>query len=82
MFITYIISTNTPWIQILKNNGMASLSMMSAAGASVSTPAVISEMNPTLMEFVPIVTAQQLTVVVTTSLITPIIVKKYSEDKL
>lgn len=56
--------------------------MMSAAGASVSTPAVISEMNPTLMEFVPNVTAQQLTVVVTTSLITPIIVKKYSEDKL
>lgn len=68
--------------KVLKNNGVASLSMMSAAGVSLSTPAVIGAMNPEYMEYTSTATAQVLTVVVITSILTPIIVKRYSKNKL
>ncbi|HBY89918.1 hypothetical protein FEZ33_02970 [Ruoffia tabacinasalis] len=66
----------------MKNNGVASLSKMSAAGASVRTPTVIGAMKPVLMEYVLNATAKLLTVVVVTSLMTPIIVKRYKENNL
>ena len=56
--------------------------MMSAAGVSLSTPAVIGAMNPEYMEYTSTATAQVLTVVVITSILTPIIVKRYSKNKL
>ena len=56
--------------------------MMSAAGVSLITPAVIGSMNPEYMKYAPTATFQVLTVVVVTSILTPIIVKKYSENKL
>ena len=61
--------------KVLKNNGVASLSMMSAACVSLSTPAVIGSMNPEYMEYAPTATAQVLTVMVVTSILIPTLKK-------
>lgn len=62
--------------KILKNDGVVGLSMVSVAGLSASTPAVLAQMNPALEPFVTAATAQILTAVVITSIITPILVKR------
>lgn len=68
--------------KVLKNNGIAPLAMMSAAGVSLGTPAVVGAMSPEYAQYVTSTTAQVLTVVVVTSIVTPIIVKNYSKKYL
>lgn len=71
----------------LKNDGVVSLSMTAVAGLSASTPAVIAQTTPAVEPFVTSATAQVLTVVVITSILSPILVRQqyrkvYGEEAL
>lgn len=61
---------------LLKQDGIAGLSMLSIAGVSVSAPMLLSQTHPELTPYVTSATAQLLTGVVVTSLITSFLVKK------
>lgn len=61
---------------VLKQDGIAGLSMISIAGVSVSAPMLLSQTHPELAPYVTSATAQLLTGVVITSLVTSFLVKK------
>ena len=67
--------------KLLKQDGIAGLSMISIAGVSVSAPMLLSQTHPELAPYVTSATAQLLTGVVVTSLLTSFLVKRlYSKN--
>ncbi len=62
--------------KVLRNDGVAALSMNAVAGVSASFPAVIAAANPEVVPYVSSVTAQIITMSIITSIVTPILVRK------
>ncbi|AEB30902.1 hypothetical protein CAR_c22450 [Carnobacterium sp. 17-4] len=62
--------------KLLKNDGVAALSMNSVAGVSASFPAIIAQANPGLESYVDSATTQIVTLAIITILVTLILVRK------
>lgn len=61
--------------KVLKNDGIAALSMNSVAGVSASFPAIVAQSNPDLAPYVTSATTQIVTVAIITILITPMLTR-------
>lgn len=62
--------------KILKNDGIAGLSMTAFAGVSASFPAIIAASNPSLAPYVTGATTQIVTLAIVTILVTPVLARK------
>lgn len=62
--------------KLLKNDGVAALSMNSVAGVFASFLAIIAQANPGLESYVDSATTQIVTLTIITILVTPILVRK------
>lgn len=62
--------------KILKNDGIAGLSMTASAGVSASFPAIIAASNPSLAPYVTAATTQVVTLAIVTILVTPVLARK------
>lgn len=62
--------------KVLKNDGIAGLSMTASAGVSASFPAIIAASNPSLAPYVTAATTQVVTLAIVTILVTPILARK------
>lgn len=62
--------------KILKNDGIAGLSMTASAGVSASFPAIIAASNPSLAPYVTGATTQIVTLAIVTILVTPVLARK------
>lgn len=58
---------------LLRNDGIIGLSMVTIAGVSASTPAILAQNNPAIAPYVESAVAQILTGVMITSVVTPIL---------
>lgn len=61
---------------ILKNDGVAALSMNAVAGVSASFPAIVAQVNPGLESYVTSATTQIVTLAIITILVTPMLARK------
>lgn len=62
--------------KLLKNDGIAALSMNSVAGVSASFPAIVAQVNPGLDSYVTSATTQIVTAAILTIIVTPILVRR------
>lgn len=79
----YLLMSPTVFLDksILKNDGIASLSMVSITATSASFPMIIAQSFPELEPFVNDATAQIVTAAIVTILVTPMLVTKLAEKK-
>lgn len=62
--------------KLLKNDGVAAMSMNAVAGVSASFPAIIAQVNPGVAPYVTSATTQIVTLAIITIVVTPILVRK------
>lgn len=67
--------------RLLKNDGVAALSMTSVAALSTSIPAIVAFTNPELIPYVPSAVAQILMVSLISVFVTPVIMRRTVENK-
>lgn len=83
LFMIYLIVNNIPMLVIdkfiLKQNGHASMAICCVAGLSVAVPKLMAEVDSSYMKYVDSATAQIAFVVIISTVVTPIIVKKLSK---
>lgn len=79
----YVLMSPTVFLDktILKNDGIASLSMISITATSASFPMIIAQSFPELEPFVNDATAQIVTAAIVTILVTPMLVTRLAEKK-
>lgn len=82
--IFYVISFPLIWLfetKVLKENGITTFGITSIAGLSVSVPMIIAAADPSIAEIARLAVAQIAFGVVLTSIITPILAKKYAKKR-